>query len=178
MKPTGERRAASRKQNPLRQQDNFLASSGSRGRGVPQIDLAQASSKIDIASKVVSLRENNCSLAICKSVLQQGREDIYACYHEGDSSAALVKMQTVLTDTILLEWWNTVFSTHETSDMALVAVGGYGRMELHPYSDIDISVLVTESPSAELADKISEFITRLWDIGFDIDRQRKLRALT
>ena len=147
---------------------NFQASRGNHGRGLSQIDLKQAASKVRIAAKVASLRENNCSLASCKAVLQEGRDDIYACYREGISSAALVRMQTLLTDTILLEWWNSVFSRLEASDMALIAVGGYGRMELHPYSDIDISVLVSQQPGPELADKISEFITRLWDIGFDI----------
>jgi len=168
MNSTGDRRAASHIDTPLSQQDKFLVSSGNLRQGMSQIDLNRAGSKIGIDAKIATLRENKCSLAICKSVLQQGREDIYNCYNEGDSSAALIRMQTVLTDTILLEWWNTVFSTNDTSDMALIAVGGYGRMELHPYSDIDISVLVTQSPSPELAEKISEFITRLWDIGFDI----------
>ena len=114
MNSTGDRRAASRIEDPLTQQDEFLASTGSLGRGVSQINLDQAGSKIGIDAKVASLRENNCSIAICKSVLQQGREDIYASYGEGDSSATLVRMQTVLTDTILLEWWNTVFSTSDT----------------------------------------------------------------
>jgi len=153
MNSTGDRRAASHIDTPLSQQDKFLVSSGNLRQGMSQIDLNRAGSKIGIDAKIATLRENKCSLAICKSVLQQGREDIYNCYNEGDSSAALIRMQTVLTDTILLEWWNTVFSTNDTSDMALIAVGGYGRMELHPYSDIDISVLVTQSPSPELAER-------------------------
>ena len=137
-------------------------------RGVSSIDLTQASARLQIPTKIERLKQSDCSISECKLVLQQGRDDIYRCYEEGVSSAALVSLQTLLTDTILLAWWDSVFETEEVADMALLAVGGYGREELHPYSDVDIAILVTRPPSEAVAEKISTFITRLWDIGFDI----------
>jgi len=137
-------------------------------RGVSSIDLTQTSSRLQIPAKLEQLRQSECSISECKLVLQQGRDDIYRCYEEGVSSAALVSLQTLLTDTILLAWWETVFEAEEVTDMALLAVGGYGRAELHPYSDVDIAILVTRAPDDTVAEKISTFITRLWDIGFDI----------
>lgn len=50
---------------------------------------------------------------------------------------------------------------------ALIAVGGYGRGELHPHSDIDLLILVTEH-SEELKTAIEPLITQLWDIGLKI----------
>jgi [protein-PII] uridylyltransferase len=55
---------------------------------------------------------------------------------------------------------------------ALVAVGGFGRAEQYPYSDVDILVLLSDKLSAdELAiaiPKVESFITRCWDLGIEI----------
>jgi [protein-PII] uridylyltransferase len=55
---------------------------------------------------------------------------------------------------------------------ALVAVGGFGRAEQYPYSDVDILVLLSEKLSADdlaLANpKVESFITRCWDLGIEI----------
>ena len=48
---------------------------------------------------------------------------------------------------------------------ALVAVGGYGRGELFPYSDVDVLVLL---PQAESTDGVEAFITACWDVGLEI----------
>ncbi len=60
-------------------------------------------------------------------------------------------------------------------DAALVAVGGYGRGELFPYSDVDVLVLLPPGRSAELDDDggetkaaIERFITACWDSGLEI----------
>ncbi len=53
-------------------------------------------------------------------------------------------------------------------DLALVAVGGYGRGELHPSSDIDIMVLLPKSDSADWQPDIEKFLTFLWDIGLEV----------
>ena len=54
------------------------------------------------------------------------------------------------------------------ADLALVAVGGYGRGELHPSSDIDIMVLLPKSDSADWQSDIERFLTFLWDIGLEV----------
>jgi [protein-PII] uridylyltransferase len=54
---------------------------------------------------------------------------------------------------------------------ALLAVGGYGRAQLFPYSDIDVLVLLPQSsaqPAAELAASIEQFISSCWDAGLEI----------
>lgn len=54
------------------------------------------------------------------------------------------------------------------ASLALVAVGGYGRGELAPYSDIDILVLLPESPASDLEARIERFIGLAWDLGLEI----------
>ena len=49
--------------------------------------------------------------------------------------------------------------------LALVAVGGYGRGELFPHSDIDVLVLL---PQAASTDGVADFITACWDTGLEI----------
>jgi [protein-PII] uridylyltransferase len=55
---------------------------------------------------------------------------------------------------------------HMPAEAALIAVGGYGRGELYPFSDVDILVLL---PEASASDKhIESFVTALWDVGLEI----------
>jgi [protein-PII] uridylyltransferase len=54
------------------------------------------------------------------------------------------------------------------SPIALVAVGGYGRQELYPKSDIDLLVLLDAEPDATLRQKLPELIGQLWDIGMEV----------
>ncbi|MFJ7566013.1 [protein-PII] uridylyltransferase [Herminiimonas sp. NPDC097707] len=51
---------------------------------------------------------------------------------------------------------------------ALIAVGGYGRGELFPYSDVDVLILLHEHPDAALQAKLEELIQLFWDLGLEI----------
>ena len=56
-------------------------------------------------------------------------------------------------------------------DVTVVAVGGYGRQELFPYSDVDLLLLVDRIPdNAQQKDPISEFLRRLWDAGLRVSQ--------
>src|SRR5690606_27778187 len=50
----------------------------------------------------------------------------------------------------------------------LAAVGGYGRVELYPYSDIDILVLLRQEPDEQETAGIESLIAALWDLGLDL----------
>src|SRR5690606_31489075 len=49
----------------------------------------------------------------------------------------------------------------------LAAVGGYGRGELYPYSDVDVLVLLRQPPGPEESSKISSLIASMWDLGIE-----------
>lgn len=50
---------------------------------------------------------------------------------------------------------------------ALAAVGGYGRGELYPYSDVDLLILLDKPPSAADEARLSELVAALWDLGIE-----------
>ena len=52
--------------------------------------------------------------------------------------------------------------------LGIFAVGGYGRGELHPFSDIDLLLLTTSELSPTENQKIETFVSVLWDLGLDI----------
>ncbi len=57
-----------------------------------------------------------------------------------------------------------------TQDLAVMAVGGYGRNELFPFSDIDILVLTADSRSGDkpFQEAIGRFVTALWELGLSV----------
>ncbi len=78
----------------------------------------------------------------------------------------LLSSRAIFVDAILKKLW----CQHHLDEyqISLVAVGGYGRAELHPQSDVDILLLTQEEVNLALEEKISSFITQLWDIKLDI----------
>lgn len=103
-----------------------------------------------------------------KEALRKGGDKIHDLYLAGADIRNVIHLHTRLVDFVLLDIWNNFFSSDQRSNMALVAVGGYGRGELHPKSDVDIMVLLRDAESRNLNESISSFITRLWDLGLDI----------
>ncbi|WP_191602546.1 [protein-PII] uridylyltransferase [Marinomonas algicola] len=78
----------------------------------------------------------------------------------------LVKGRALLIDEILKAIW-IANNLDNNDNISLIAVGGYGRSELHPNSDIDVLILLKERDS-QLNASLESFITFLWDINLDI----------
>lgn len=68
-------------------------------------------------------------------------------------------------DELLRRAWRQFIPT--SADACLVAVGGYGRGELHPASDVDVLLLTADDPG-ELAEHIEPLVVFLWDIGLEV----------
>jgi len=79
----------------------------------------------------------------------------------------LVLGRATLVDALLRHIWQ-LMDLHHEQHLTLVAVGGYGRGQLQPHSDIDLLVLSKKSLSKNQQERISQFITLLWDIGLDV----------
>ena len=88
-------------------------------------------------------------------------------FHAGADIDALIHGHAAKVDTLLGLIWDQHGLAGDDA-LCLVAVGGYGRGELHPSSDIDILILAEPEEEAAHADTISEFITFLWDIGLEV----------
>lgn len=79
----------------------------------------------------------------------------------------LISERTNFIDQLLRRVWKHHIG--QTQRLCLVAVGGYGRGELHPYSDIDILILTTEDGVNKTEQQqLEAFITYLWDIGLQV----------
>lgn len=61
--------------------------------------------------------------------------------------------------------------------LSIAAVGGYGRRELFPFSDIDLLVLLEKpiEPSGETAERLSGFLSALWELGLSVGASVRTR---
>ncbi|MDP7041804.1 MAG: [protein-PII] uridylyltransferase, partial [Gammaproteobacteria bacterium] len=78
----------------------------------------------------------------------------------------LVADRTRIVDSVIVSAWRS-FSASSDSNLALVAVGGYGRGELHPASDIDL-LLLTKRDARKYREDIADFLALLWDVGLEV----------
>jgi [protein-PII] uridylyltransferase len=101
-----------------------------------------------------------------KERLKAGRARLFDDFDRGAPIGDLVLGRSRLIDTVLREVWDQHLG--DTPDAALVAVGGYGRQELHPASDIDILILVAPDADARLTAPLEHLVTSLWDIGLEV----------
>jgi [protein-PII] uridylyltransferase len=114
-----------------------------------------------------ALEEGQFSPIVFRQVLDQGSELLKDRFAADEPIEDLVRDRARLVDVALRAAWAT-HTGKFAGDLALVAVGGYGRGELHPSSDIDIMVLLPKSDSADWQPDIERFLTFLWDIGLEV----------
>ncbi|WP_041523108.1 [protein-PII] uridylyltransferase [Gilvimarinus agarilyticus] len=89
--------------------------------------------------------------------------DVRFC--EGEDIRALVHERALFVDCLLHYAW---YQFDWPEGISLEAVGGYGRCELHPHSDIDLLILLEEGLIDNCQDNLERFLTLLWDIGLEI----------
>ena len=100
-----------------------------------------------------------------KQRLAESRATLRSRYLENNSAAELLREHRELVDGLLRSVWQQLAMT---DSVALVAVGGYGRGQLFPYSDIDLLILLPQVADAALGQKLEQFVSLLWDIGLDV----------
>ncbi|MBK1874210.1 [protein-PII] uridylyltransferase [Marinobacter sp. 1-3A] len=88
-------------------------------------------------------------------------------FRQGADVRALVRSRADTIDTVLKLIWNR-YPFSSSPDIALIAVGGYGRGELHPHSDIDLLILTREGIDPGWQEDLGAFVTLLWDLKLDI----------
>ena len=108
-------------------------------------------------------------IAAFKKAIRQAREVLDERFRSGRDIRRLIEDRAWFVDNILQKAWEQ-FNWSEDADIALVAVGGYGRGELHPYSDIDLLILLDSADHEIFRDSIERFLTLLWDIGLEVGR--------
>jgi len=126
----------------------------------------------DFIDKLAISADPLSSKDICQLTLDFN-EWIKAAFADNDVKDLLIA-RAIFVDAILTKLW----CQHHLDEfqISLVAVGGYGRGELHPFSDVDILLLTQDEIDLNLEERISSFITQLWDIKLDIGHS--VRSIT
>ena len=101
----------------------------------------------------------------CKARLKGGSEALRSAYEAHPLTDPLLKGRSRLVDGVLLDIWKA-FDLPASS--ALVAVGGYGREELFPCSDVDLLFLFDTPLDDDTSERLTQMIGLFWDIGLDI----------
>ena len=112
------------------------------------------------------LKTQENSLSVFKNTLSNANDVLLQRFKAGRSATELVQARSNIVDKVLVKAWQQYFP-EKTTDIALLAVGGYGRGELHPASDVDVLILLKDSGEHH-NEALSSFITFLWDIGLEI----------
>ncbi|WP_448216970.1 [protein-PII] uridylyltransferase [Endozoicomonas sp. 2B-B] len=115
----------------------------------------------------VTALSNQPSIPLYKDTIQSGRDMLNQWFRKKVNIDQLVYSHTWLIDQILITVWEQS-AWDDSEHISLLAVGGYGRGELHPGSDIDILILLENDEYQTHQTEIETFLTTLWDIGLKV----------
>ena len=113
------------------------------------------------------LAEAHAAPVAFRDLLRHGHDDLQARFLAEEPVETLVHARAALIDTVLREVWRAELGA-DAASWSLVAVGGYGRAELHPCSDVDLLVLVPAALDAPGRARVEKLVAFLWDIGLEV----------
>ena len=102
-----------------------------------------------------------------KRAIKAASQQLDARFRAGERIENLIRDRSWFIDQILIQAWCR-YDWAQADNISLVAVGGYGRGELHPYSDIDILILLKRGNNKRYQTHIVSFLTFLWDINLEV----------
>ncbi len=115
-----------------------------------------------------------------KTALANGRAEIRRRFDESGDGAAVMREQCFLVDQLIRAAFDVVTTEiyplpNPTAGehLALVAVGGYGRGELAPYSDVDLLFLLPYKRTPHTEQVIESLLYLLWDLGLKIGQSTR-----
>ncbi len=120
----------------------------------------------DIEAFDQALAETEQALPLFRQTLKDAAQTLKELFLAGRVATELVLARAHLVDLLIVRAWRLYFDADDQG-IALVAVGGYGRHELHPGSDIDVLILLRDSDEPYKT-AIESFLLFLWDIGLEI----------
>ena len=115
-----------------------------------------------------------------KKLLVDGREQIHRRHDEGGSGTEIGNLLTDLADTVVLKLLRGALEEFQgssedpasaknlESQFSLVALGGFGRRDLAPYSDVDLMVLIQPQADEAVKPLVTRLSQDLYDAGFQL----------
>lgn len=115
-------------------------------------------------------------LALFQKALQEGGEILRERHLAGGSGRYVVRGRAYLIDLLLRRLYRLArisvtrgeHARKTTRKFSLVAIGGYGRGELSPYSDVDLLFLLPDGVHPEFGLQVERMLYFLWDLGLDV----------
>ncbi len=105
------------------------------------------------------------SISHWRQTLKAEHADLESQFFSHQNTLSLLKKLSLSIDHLLAQVWQQFqLDPH----ICLIAVGGYGRQTLFPYSDIDLLILLPEDAAQEQETRIESLIGTLWDIGLNV----------
>ena len=121
---------------------------------------------IDLDDFRAQLANGADPLRLFRETLRAGTKALKERFEQGEPASSLVGLRSDLVDLLLIAAWRIKIPADACA--ALIAVGGYGRRELHPGSDIDLMILRDETCGEGVDEQIQELVTFFWDIGLEV----------
>src|SRR5215470_12025784 len=100
-----------------------------------------------------------------RHLLTESRAELRARYLANPIPGQLLKQHSTLVDEVLRAVWK---ESAMPLTAGLLAVGGFGRCRLFPYSDVDVLILLPDEIDDDIKEKVSDLVGWLWDIGLEI----------
>ena len=104
------------------------------------------------------------SISDVKSLISEFNENTLQRAKSEVTIEALLEERSDFIDHLLTNCWRDILGSH-SDEASLIATGGYGRAELHPFSDIDLLIIFDEAQLEDYKSELESFATFLWDIG-------------
>ncbi len=111
--------------------------------------------------------------AVLRESLGRARAVALERYQLAGAPGPLLRRFANAVDDALIQCWQAIGMP---GDSVLVAVGGYGRGELFPYSDVDILILLAGPADAATQSSIERLIGLMWDLGLDLGHSVRTEA--
>lgn len=97
--------------------------------------------------------------------LNTSRQQLANDYQQQRNPATFLTKYSQAVDKLVGNIWNDAGLADQAT---LVAVGGYGRGQIFPHSDIDLMILLSEAAQTDLDEEITRFIGLMWDAGLEV----------
>ncbi len=119
----------------------------------------------DVLARYLKNKEINCENG--RKIVETFNAHLAQNFYRGTNILELADDRCYFIDQLLTILYHK-YGLDQREDLAVIAVGGYGRKELHPFTDIDVLILTESALTESDGEKVSELITLLWDLKLDV----------